>query len=117
MTSAQKRAIDRIVMAMKSVPDSELPPTVTKILEILKSKQAVSEAVQKQLDKLPTQARDNLTDLAKELENSIGPPGIQLDLSTIDQKDLDILNEKPPPVRNVNDLQLDKAGNLVDADG
>ena len=116
MTPAQKRAIDKVIMALKNVEDEELHKVVVKILDLLKGVQKISAAVAKQLDRLPEEAKAAMTDLAKELE-SAGGPGITLDLTTVDQKDLDILAEKPPPVRKMNDLQLDKAGNLVDEDG
>lgn len=116
MTVSQQRTLNKIMMLLKNIPDSEMKKVTEFIEKFLKGMQTVSSQVAKQLEKLAPEAKQNMTDLAKELEGS-GGKGIKLDVSKVSKKDLEVLNEKPPPVRKMGDLKKDKEGNLVDDAG
>ena len=51
----------------------------------------------KELNKLPEELRENMQDLAKEMESA--GTGVKLDINKISKDDQKVLNEKPPPVR------------------
>jgi hypothetical protein len=110
----KKKAMDQFLNRMSMAPDDEIPDIMVDVLKIFEGKGEINAALQKEIAKLPPSVRQNITELAKELE---GAGGVKLDMTKVSAKDQAILNEKPLPVRKLSALKKDKAGNLVDETG
>lgn len=110
----KKKAMDQFLHRISLLPEDDVPEIMVDVLKIFEGKGQIDAGLQKEIAKLPPSIRANITELAKELE---GAGGVKLDMTKVSAKDQAILNEKPPPVRKLDALKKDKAGNLVDETG